>query len=322
MVLAAPATVLARQKGITMDTPEIAVVTGAFSYTGKYLTTRLLARGKQVRTLTGHPQSPNPFGDQVTVFPYNFDRFDALVKSLQGATTFYISYWIRFAYKQMTFERAVEHTQTLFRAAKEAGVRRVVYISITNPSEDSPLPYFKGKAGLEQTLMRSGLSYAILRPTVLFGVEGILINNIAWLVRRFPFFGIMGAGDYQLQPIYVEDLADLMIQVGERQENVLMDAVGPETYRFDELVRMIARILHRKVTLIHISPGLMLLISRIMGLLLGDVILTRDEITGLMANLLISPDPPTASTRLSEWLEQHANEVGMKYASELKRHYR
>ncbi len=305
-----------------MASPEIDVVTGAFSFTGKYLTERLLARGKQVRTLTGHPNTPNPFGEQVTAFPYHFDDPGALVESLAGASTFYISYWIRFAYKQMTFERAVENTRMLFRAAQEAGVRRVVYISISNPSEDSPLPYFKGKAMLERTLMESGLSYAILRPTVLFGPEGILLNNIAWLIRRFPVFAITGAGDYQLQPVFVEDLADLMARVGEQQEPVLMDAVGPETYRFDDLVRLVAQKLHRTVRFVSISPGLMLAISKVMSLALGDVILTRDEITGLMANLLVSSQPPTAPTRLSDWLTEHAHEVGVKYASELSRHYR
>ncbi|HEY7357504.1 MAG TPA: NAD(P)H-binding protein [Ktedonobacterales bacterium] len=305
-----------------MANQEINVVTGAFSFTGKYLTERLLAQGKQVRTLTGHPNTTNPFGDQVSVFPYHFDDFGALVKSLEGASTFYISYWVRFAHGQMTFDRAVENTRTLFRAAKEAGVRRVVYISITNPSEDSSLPYFSGKAGLERALKESGLSYAILRPTVLFGPEGILINNIAWLVRRFPLFAIMGAGDYQLQPIFVEDLADLMIRVGEQQEPVLLDAVGPETYRFDDLVRLVARALHRRARFVYISPGLMLAISKVMSLFLGDVILTRDEIKGLMANLLISDQPPTGQTRLSEWLAAHADEVGVKYASELSRHYR
>ena len=302
--------------------PETAMVTGAFSFTGKYLTRRLLAMGQQVRTLTGHPDNPNPFGEQVTIFPYNFDTFDALVASLQGVSTFYISYWVRFAYREMTFDRAVEQTKILFHAAKEAGVRRVVYISISNPSEDSPLPYFHGKAQLERALRESGLSHAILRPTVLFGPEGILINNIAWLVRHFPIFAVMGEGDYRLQPIYVEDLADLMVKAAESPENLVMDAVGPEIYRFDELVRLIADILHRKMKIIHLSPGTMYFISRLMGLALGDVILTRDEISGLMANLLISDQPPTAHTHLSEWLHVHADAVGKHYASELARHYR
>ena len=50
-----------------MTTREVNVITGAFSYTGKYITRRLLAMGKQVRTLTGHPNNPNPFGDAVKV---------------------------------------------------------------------------------------------------------------------------------------------------------------------------------------------------------------------------------------------------------------
>ncbi len=298
------------------------MVTGAFSFTGKYVTRRLLAQGRQVHTLTNHPENPNPFGDQVTAFPYHFDDYSALVKRLEGVSTFYISYWVRFSYRQMTHERAVANTQQLFRAAKEAGVQRVVYISISNPSESSPLPYFSGKARLERTLMDSGLSYAILRPTVLFGPEGILLNNIAWLARRFPVFAVPGTGAYQLQPVFVEDLADLMVRVGQEREPVVMDAVGPETYRFEDLVRLIAQNVQRKARIVHVPPAAMLMLSQMMSLVLGDVVLTGDEIKGLMANLLVSHGPPTAPTRLSEWLEAHASEMGQTYFSELRRHYR
>lgn len=301
---------------------EVDMVTGAFSFTGKYLTQRLLAQGRQVRTLTNHPDNPNPFGGQVAAFPYHFDDHAALVKSLESVSTFYASYWVRFSYRHMTHERAVENTKALFQAAKEAGVQRVVYISISNPSERSTLPYFSGKARLEHALMDSGLSYAILRPTVLFGPEGILLNNIAWLARRFPVFAVPGTGDYQLQPIFVEDLADLMVRVGQQKEPVVLDAVGPEIYRFADLVRLIARNVQRKAKIIHLPPGVMLALSQMMSLVLGDVVLTGDEIKGLMQNLLISRDPPTAPTRLSEWLEAHASEIGQTYFSELQRHYR
>jgi nucleoside-diphosphate-sugar epimerase len=298
------------------------MVTGAFSFTGKYLTRRLLAQGRQVHTLTNHPEHPHPFGSEVRAFPYHFDDYSALVRSLEGVSTFYISYWVRFLYRHVTHERAVENTQKLFRAAKEAGVRRVVYISISNPSESSPLSYFSGKARLEHALMDLGVSYAILRPTVLFGPEGILLNNIAWLIRRFPVFAVPGRGDYQLQPIFVEDLADLMVRVGQQQEPVLIDAVGPETYCFEDMVRLIAQKVQRKARIIHLPPGMMLIVSQMMSLVLGDVVLTGDEIKGLMDNLLISHDAPTAPTRLSEWLEAHASEIGQTYFSELRRHYR
>ncbi len=301
---------------------EVNVITGAFSYTGKYITRRLLALGKDVRTLTGHPDRPNPFGEQVQVFPFDFENPGVLVKNLQGVTTLYNTYWIRFSHGTTTFDAAVKNTLALFHAAKEAGVQRIVHVSITNPAETSRLPYFRGKAILEQELMRSGLAYAIIRPTVIFGIEDILINNIAWLLRHFPVFPLFGSGHYRLQPIYVEDMADLVVEAGQRSDNVVMDAVGPDIFTFEQLVRLLAEKLHRRVGLIHIRPGLGFALAQLLEPFVGDVLITRDEIAGLMADLLISQQPPTGHTHLAEWLEENAQLVGTKYASELERHYR
>lgn len=297
------------------------VITGAFSYTGKYITRRLLAQGLTVRTLTGHPNNPNPFGEQVQVSPFNFDRPDELVKSLQGVSTLINTYWVRFAHGETTYERAVENTKLLFKAAAQAGVQRIVHVSITNPAQTSRLPYFKGKAELEQALIDSGLEYAIIRPTVIFGDEDILINNIAWLLRRFPIFPVFGSGQYSLQPIYVEDMADLVVQASQRRDSMMIDAVGPVTYTYEELVRLIARVLKRNVLIVHANPRLAFFAAKLIEPMLGDVLITRDEVDGLMANLLISQQPPTGHTHLSEWLEQHVETVGKVYASELQRHY-
>lgn len=305
-----------------MSMSEINIITGAFSYTGKYITRRLLALGKEVRTLTGHPDNPNPFGEQVSVYPFHFDDYNALVKSLEGATTLYNTYWIRFAHGSLTFDRAVANTQALFKAAKDAGVSRVVHVSITNPAETSRLPYFKGKAILERSLIETGLSYAIIRPTVIFGDEDILINNIAWLIRRFPIFPISGSGNYRLQPIYVEDMADIVVQAGQEQNNEQIDAVGPDIFTYEKLVRLVAEKLRRKILFVHVPPLLPYYAGKLMEPFLGDVVITRDEIVGLMANLLISDRVPTGHTRLSSWLSEHRDSVGKQYASELGRHYR
>ena len=305
-----------------VETAELSVVTGAFSYTGKYITQRLLSMGKRVRTLTGRSSYENPFGCQVETFPFNFDNPSQLTKSLSGATTLYNTYWVRFSHGQVTFDKAVENTQTLIKAAEEAGVPRIVHISITNPSEGSPLPYFRGKALLEKTITHSKLSHAIVRPTVIFGTEGILINNIAWLLRRFPIFAIFGSGDYRIQPVFVEDVAEIAVNVACKADNIVVDAVGPEIFTFYELVRLIADSIHSKARIVRVRPGVALFLARLIGYGVKDVVITKDEIEGLMSNLLVSEGHPTAQTHFSEWLGHNANNIGIKYISGLRRSYR
>lgn len=296
-------------------------VTGAFSYSGKYITHRLLERGEEVITLTGHPNRTDPFAGSVKAYPLNFENEEELFASLQGVHTFYNTYWVRFDRGQNTQPRAVENTRKLVQAAVRAGVQRIVHISITNPSPDSHLPYFWGKATNEQTVMESGLSYAILRPTVLFGAEDILINNIAWLLRRFPFFAIPGDGSYRLQPVFVDDLAKLAVDVGYAHDNILWDAVGPDIFTFKELVRLISQTLGLNRGLLHVPPKLALATARFLSAFVGDVLLTPEEVDGLMAGLLVSSEPPRCKTRLKDWLEENKESVGVHYASELKRHY-
>ena len=297
-------------------------VIGAFGYTGKYITRLLLAQGRQVITLTGHPHRPNEFGRQVKALPFDSDHPDQLANSLEGVDTLYNTYWVRFDHGTTTFSGAVRNTQALFRAAKQAGVRRIVHTSITNPSLDSPLPYFRGKAQLEKDLQELGVPYAILRPTVLFGQDDILINNIAYLVRKFPFFAIPGDGEYPMQPIFVEDYARLAVQISSGKEDCTLDAVGPDIFSFNQLVELIASSLGRRLWLAHLPPSIALQLSRIIGWWMKDVTLTWDEYRGLSAGMLISSQPPTGRTRLADWLAANASQVGSRYASELERHYR
>lgn len=278
--------------------------------------------GKQVRTITGSPDRQDPFNSQVSAFPFNFDNPKRLTESLRGATTLYNTYWVRFTHGKVTFDQAVENTKRLIKAAEEVGIRRIVHISITNASEESVFPYFRGKALLEKAIANSKLSYAIVRPTVIFGPEGMLINNIAWLLRRFPVFAVFGSGEYRVQPVFVEDVAEIAVSAGQKDDNIIIDAVGPDIYTFDELVRIIADKVHSKARIAHVSPGLVLFLSKFIGYAVRDVVVTKDEINGLMANLLISQGPPTGQTRLSEWLERNADSVGARYASEIKKHYR
>jgi len=231
------------------------------------------------------------------------------------------TYWVRFDKDQNTQPRAVENTRKLVNAARAAGVKRIVHISITNPSAESPLPYFWGKAANEKAVIDSGLSYGILRPTVLVGDEDILINNIAYLLRRFPFFLLPGDGSYRLQPVHVDDVAALAVEAVYSQDDYIVDAVGPDIFTFKEMVQLIGEKVGARRPLISFQPGLALLAAQFISLFVKDTVLTPEEVDGLMAGLLVSKDPPLGRIRLSDWLEANKNKVGKKYASEIRRHY-
>lgn len=294
-------------------------VTGAFGYSGRYIVQRLLADGHEVGTLTNSLQRSNPFGGKVRVSPFNFDRPELLARSLRGTEVLINTYWVRFDHKRFTHDEAVANTRVLFGAAREAGVRRIVHVSITNPDLHSDLPYFKGKAQLEQSLRSSGLSYCILRPTVLFGKEDVLINNIAWALRRFPVFGVFGRGDYQLQPIYVDDLAAAAVAQSAPSANEIVEAIGPETFTYRELIQMIAGRLGLRRAVIGVPPAVGYWAGRLIGAMVRDVVITREEIRGLMANRLAVTAPPLGNTKLSAWVEENKRTLGRHYTSEMLR---
>jgi len=302
-----------------MPDQELHIVTGAFGYSGKYLAARLLKAGHRVHTLTNSLSRANPFGNQIEAHPFHFDDVRKLADSLRGPKVFYNTYWVRFSTADFKHSVAVENTLKLFAAAKQAGVERLVHISITNPSEDSPLEYFRGKAQLERALIASGLSYALLRPTVLFGDEDILINNISWALRRFPVFGVFGDGQYRLQPIFVDDLARLAVEQGRARENRIIDAIGPETFTYRELVRTIGEIIGKPRPIVSLPPSLGFAVGWLIGKCVGDVMITREEIEGLMADLLHTNSPPAGTTKLTDWAREHAGYLGHRYASELAR---
>jgi len=302
-----------------MSERNIHSVTGAFGFTGKYITKKLLAFGEKVQTLTNSVNRFNPFGDRVTIASFNFDKPELLVESLKNTKVLYNTYWVRFNHKLFKHSEAVHNTLVLFEAAKKAGVERIVHVSITNPSEESPLEYFHGKAVLEKALINSGLSYSILRPAVIFGTEDILVNNIAWMLRRLPVFGVFGDGKYRLQPIFVEDMADLAIQEGKTRENRIVDATGPETFTYADLARTIGTIIGKRRKIISVPDWLGYFVASIVGKIKGDITLTREEIKGLKSDLLATSSPPAGKTKLTEWVKANKDTLGVNYANEIAR---
>ena len=297
------------------------VVTGAFSYSGPAIAKELQAAGRQVRTLTGHPQRAK--GDHnIDIRPLDFDDPVGLVESLRGATTLYNTYWVRFPHGRIDHEAAVANSRTLFYAALHAGVQRIVHVSITHPSITSPYPYFRGKAEVERVLAEVGISYGVLRPAILFGGDGVLLNNIAWLLRRLPVFAVGGRGDYRIRPIHVDDLARLSVEAGAQRTTTVIDAVGPERPTFVELVRLIRETVGSHAAIVRLPGAIMPALSSALGIVLRDVLLSREEYQAMAAGLADTDGLATGTVALSQWLAEHADTLGRRYANEIDRHFR
>ena len=297
------------------------VVTGSFGYIGKYITKELLERSREVKTITTHPDKPNPFDGMVKASSYDFDNPEKLTRNLEGCETLYNTYWIRFNYRQWSFEKAIENTKVLFNCTKKAGVKKIIHVSVTNVSLQDKLPYYHGKALQEEALKKSGVEYTIVRPTLVFGIEDILVNNIAWTIRKFPMVPIFGSGMYKVQPIYVEDLATIAVEASGLNGSQIIDAIGPETFTYTQFLELISSELNRNIAFLHTPPSIGIFLGKLIGLFVGDVILTKDELSGLMLSKLTSDQTPNGNTLFSKWLQMNKNQIGIEYTSELNRHF-
>jgi NADH dehydrogenase len=305
---------------VTADTG-LDAVTGAFGYSGSAIASRLLAAGRRVRTLTGHPDRA-PVGSPVAVAPMDFDDPIGLARDLAGVTTLYNTYWVRFAHGGNDHVAAVENSRTLFQAARRAGVERIVHVSITHPSIGSPYPYFRGKALVERALVETGVPAAILRPAILFGGDGVLLNNVAWLLRKLPAFAIAGDGIYRVRGIHVDDLAELAVGHGSTRTDVVVEAVGPDRPTFAELVGAIRHAVGSRSVVVHVPRAIVPPASWVVGRVVGDVLLTPDELGSMMDGLADTDGPATGDRSVLDWIAHHGDTLGRTYANELTRHFR
>ncbi|MGI8761340.1 MAG: SDR family oxidoreductase [Jatrophihabitantaceae bacterium] len=296
-------------------------VTGAFSYSGAAIARELQAAGRHVRTLTGHPDRA-PSGTAIDVRPLDFADPAGLAGSLDGVHTLYNTYWVRFAHGHADHQVAVARSRTLFEAAAAAGVRRIVHVSITNPSLASPYPYFRGKAQVEQLLGELGVAHAIARPAILFGGDGVLINNVAWLLRHLPVFAVGGDGSYQVRGIHVDDLARLCVELGAREDTLTVDAVGPQRVPFRHLIDAVRAAVGSHAVVVPVPGALLTGASRALSVLLRDTLLTREEYLAMADGLADSDAPATGTIVLTDWIAEHGTELGRRYANELDRHFR
>jgi len=295
-------------------------VTGGFSYSGAALARELLTHGRRVRTLTGHPERA-PAGSDIDVRPLTFNDGEQLRESLAGVDTLYNTYWVRFPHGTTTFEVAIENSRLLFSAAAAAGVRRIVHVSITHPATDSPYAYFRGKAAVERHLAETGLPHAIVRPAILFGGDGVLINNVAWMLRHLPVVAVGGHGTYRVRGIHIDDLARLCVELGADDTDTVVDAVGPQSVTFRELIDCVRTAVGSKSLVVPVPGWIMPPLTAALGLALRDTLLTSEEYQAMADGLADSSAPSTGRIVFTDWVAEHGDQLGRHYANEISRHF-
>jgi uncharacterized protein YbjT (DUF2867 family) len=305
-----------------MSNRPVVAVTGAFSYSGAAIAGELQRRGRHVRTLTAHPDRAPSSGSPVEVHPLDLTDGATLRRSLSGVDTLYNTYWVRFPQGGSTFESAVENSRALFAAAADAGVRRIVHLSITHPDTRSPYPYFRGKALVERDLLSTGVPCAIVRPAFLFGRAGVLINNIAWMARHLPVLAVGDGGGYRVRGIHVDDLARQCADLGEQEGNVIADAVGPESMPFRTLVARVRDAVASRAPIVSVPGWALTPLATALGSAMRDRLLTGDEYHAMADGLADSDAPSSGGSRFTEWVTANADGLGRRYANDTRRRAR
>ena len=293
------------------------LITGASGFIGGAISHRLIGRD-EIRSLTSHPEK-NRFGERVQSFAYDFDAPMRMEEAFRGVDVFVNSYYVRFNYGRATFELAVDRTRELIALARLAGVRKIVHVSVSNADERSDLPYYSNKGRIERLVRESGLDYTILQPAIVVGPGDILVNNIAFFLRRLPVFTIFERGEYRVQPITVDAFADLAIEAIDAIDgphgHATLPVAGPRDWIFLDLVRAVHAAVGSRARIVHAPAALALAGLKVAGLFLGDVVLTPDEVTGLTREYLYVERPLRRGADFAQWLAQPgvASTLGRRY---------
>ncbi|MFA5139856.1 MAG: NmrA family NAD(P)-binding protein [Elusimicrobiota bacterium] len=294
------------------------VVTGAFSYTGAAVAAECLRRGFTVHSLTNRRP---PGGSGITCSRLRFDP-EYLAKELAGATAFINTYWVRFPWAGMGFSDAVRDSGMLIDTAVRAGVGRIVHVSVSNASDAGGLGYYSAKAEVERLVRDAGVGYAIVKPTLVVGPTDVLTNNIAWLLRRSPVFLLPEGGGCRLQPVTLSDAARLIVDAALETRNLEEDVAGPEVFTFADYVRQIAAACGLNRLFLPATNPVVLGVMGLLGLMLRDRVLTRDELAGLQREMLVSKAPALGREFVSAWIRAHGADLGRRYVNDLDRHFR
>jgi len=228
-------------------------VTGATGYIGQHLVARLVSQGERPRCLVRDMKRATRIlpTDKVELVQGDTTQFVTLENAVQGVDTIVHAAFVTADHKQSAgnsyAQTNVQGTAHLIKAAKAAGVKRIIEISGLGTKPDKPGTYMQGRYLAEQMLIDSGLDWTIIRPSVLFGKDAPFIKGLADLVRTAPVVPLIGGGKTRFQPIYVEDVVTVICKVladREHTNNKIYTIGGPAYYSFSEVFDVLLQAMH------------------------------------------------------------------------------
>jgi NADH dehydrogenase len=275
------------------------VVTGGTGFIGSEVVNLLLENpGDRVAVTTRDPGQDDPWNGRVeriqafagdpTSLGKAFARADVVVHAIQ-----FPNHPVEDPSRGRTYmEVDGKGTQVAARVAKSMGVRRFVYLSGAGAGQGRPQPWFQAKDMAETAIRESGMEYALLRPSWIYGRGDRSMNRFVTFCRYFPVVPVIGDGRTPVYPIYVKDVARCAVEVVRREDarDKALELGGPERLTMDEIIRTVQKVLSKRRPLLHHPVGLMKLLVRPMALL-PEPILSPTAIDFIVQEVEIDPKP-------------------------------
>jgi NADH dehydrogenase len=264
----------------------LVAMTGATGFVGRHVAALLARRGHTVRALVRRAARAGAVAGVVAErVPGDLGDADALAALVRGADAVVHLVGIIVEAGGATFQAVhVEGTARLLAAARAAGVPRFVHMSAVGArDEPAATPYHRTKWHAEELVRRSGLAYAILRPSLISGPESAPIRLLARLHRWSPVVPVFGDGRFPTQPVWVEDVAGAFLRAVEDRAIVgAFELGGPAVLTYAELVRAVGRASGHPRPLVHVPLPLARAAARAFDLLGPAAPLTSDQLQMLL----------------------------------------
>ena len=295
------------------------LITGATGYIGRHLVAGLVAVGERPRCLVRQIDRAADIlpVDQVELVQGDTTQPETLGAAMNGIETIIHAAFITADRKETArnqYEKTnVEGTANMVRAAKTAGVKRIIEISGLGTKPDKAGSYMQGRYLAEKLVMDSGLDWTIIRPSVLFGKDAPFIKGLVDLIRTTPILPLIGGGKMRFQPIYVEDVVTVIIKVLEdpsRTNGKIYTIGGPSYYSFTQVFDILLSTLHARRPKVYAPTPLIGVGAAVMEAVLAKPPLTKaamtlfsfDNITDLNS---VERDFGFVPMSFTQYIEQH-----------------